>query len=190
MKVWGFGETIRSQGASYRDRRWERKKHWASLCTEFASWCADDLLGPITLILINEHTTYNLSEKCEKKKYGTCLEVASMPALRSGSTFLKLLDWESSWRLRCSKDMTLKSGSNHCSEMHVWRICHGVDLGRVEFSEERQEPSTLESWEGRMAHQLTDMPLFFTSMLSMVPGSAGGCGAEADDTDLLCSDFA
>lgn len=76
MKVWGFGETIRSQGASYRDRRWERKKHWASLCTEFASWCADDLLGPITLILINEHTTYNLSEKCEKKKiwhvFGGC----------------------------------------------------------------------------------------------------------------------
>lgn len=44
--------------------------------------------------------------------------------------------------------MTLKSGSNHCSEMHVWRICHGVDLGRVEFSEERQEPSALESWGG------------------------------------------
>ena len=136
MRVWGFGETIRSQGASYRDMRWERENHQASLCTEFASWCADYLLGPITLILINEHTTYNLSEKCEKKN-GTCLEVASVPDLRSGSTFLKLLDWESSWRLRWSKDMTLKSGSNHCSEMRVWRIRHGVDLGRVEFSEER-----------------------------------------------------
>lgn len=84
-----------------------------------------------------------------KKKYGTCLEVASVPALRSGSTFLKLLDWELSWRLHWSRDMTLRSGSNHCSEMRVWRICHGVDLGRVEFSEERQEPSALESWEGR-----------------------------------------
>lgn len=31
-------------------------------CTQFA----DNLLGPITLILINEHTTHNLSEKCEK----------------------------------------------------------------------------------------------------------------------------
>ena len=172
--------------------RWERKNHQALVCTEFASWCADYLLGPITLILINEHTTYNLSEKCEKKKkYGTCLEVASVPALRSGSTFLKLLDWESSWRLHWSKDMTLKFGSNHCSEMHVWRIHHGVDLGRVEFSEERQEPSALKSWEGRMAHQLADMPLFFTFyMFSMVSGTAGGSGAEADDTGLLCSDFA
>lgn len=75
MRVWGFGETIRSQGASYRDVRWERKNHQASFCTRFASWCADYLLGPITLVLINEHTTYNLSEKREKKiwhMFGGC----------------------------------------------------------------------------------------------------------------------
>lgn len=66
MRAWGFGETVRSQGTSYRDMRWERKKLGASLYTQFASWCADYLLGPITLILINEHTSHNLSEKCEK----------------------------------------------------------------------------------------------------------------------------
>lgn len=72
--------------------RWERKNHGASLCIQFASWCADYLLGPITLILINEHATHNLSEEGEKiwHMFGGC----SVPAPRSGSAFLKLLGWE------------------------------------------------------------------------------------------------
>lgn len=72
-----LGETIRSQRTSHRDMSRERKNHGASLCTPFASWCADYLLGPITLILINEHTTHNLSEKGEKIRH--MLEDCSVP---------------------------------------------------------------------------------------------------------------
>ena len=91
-RAWGFGETVRSQRTNDRDMRWERKNHGASLCTQCAGWCADYLLGPITLILINEHATHNLSEEGEKiwHMFGGC----SVPAPRSGSAFLKLLGWE------------------------------------------------------------------------------------------------
>lgn len=64
-----LGKTIRSQRTSHRDMSRERMNHGASLCTQFASWCADYLLRPITLILINEHTTHNLSEKGEKMQH-------------------------------------------------------------------------------------------------------------------------
>ena len=189
MRVWGFGETIRSQGASYRDVRWERKNHQASLGTQFASWCADYLLGPITLILINEHTTYNLSEKCEKKiwhVFGGCkraspqiwkhlpqtagLGVVMETTLEQGydtEIWFKLLLWNA-----CVKNLPWG-----------WPRQGGVFRGKA---------GTLCPRElGGVPPQLTDMSLFFTfSMLSMVSGTAGGCGAEADNADLLCSDFA
>ena len=188
MRVWGFGETIRSQGASYRDMRWERENHQASLCTEFASWCADYLLGPITLILINEHTTYNLSEKCEKKKwhmFGGCKRASPQIWKHLPQTAGLGVVMETTLEQGYDTEIWFKSLLwNACVKNSPWGWPRqgGVLRGKAGRGE---------SWEGRMAHQLTDMPLFFTFyMFSLMSGTAGGCGAEADDTDLLCSEFA
>lgn len=100
----------------------KKDEHRASLVTQFASWCASYLLGPITFILINKHTTHNLSKQCVKiwHMFGGC----SVPATGSGSTFLKLLGWKSPWRPHFNILTTLKPPLLHRPlQSAMWSVC-------------------------------------------------------------------
>lgn len=94
----------------------KKDEHRASLVTQFASWCASYLLGPITFILINKHTTHNLSKQCVKiwHMFGGC----SVPAMGSGSTFLKLLGWS-------------RHGDHISTSWQPWNSLYSIDLFKV-----------------------------------------------------------